>query len=352
MQTIDEVFREGKSLDEPIAGAVRAAYLKGSIHFSMQTKFGFLLATAHEPAEAMPPWKQSAFQTLIPDADDTARFVFSVSSKVWEILSCFMVNSAAFYTAISLKDADTAEQCLRAGIIKLMSAVCSRCRAVVKEYMQPLLLPAEQGTVPHDAFSREKSVIRRIAEFSGDILCAGLIDHDGFILDTVGASEEVEKLASNLALFHKRCVRELGFMGSVNLRSEMFSCDSMTMLIGHIERTNLSLALSARGRNAKSFASFLFELAQTAFGAIARETGALWGTPLEKKNDFTRVRTSWFGPVQLVALGKYVGKKGGKAFHLCSCKSLLKSDDGSLEWFDKRADAIRSGLAPCRSCNP
>jgi hypothetical protein len=141
-------------------------------------------------------------------------------------------------------------------------------------------------------------------------------------------------------------------MGSINLRSEMFSCSGMTMLIGHIKRTNLTLALSARGDHAKSFAVFLFELAQTAFGEIARETGALWGAPLDKKTDFTRVRTSWFGPVQLVAQGKYVGKKGGKAFHLCSCKSLLKSEDDSLEWFDKRADAISSGLSPCRSCNP
>jgi hypothetical protein len=353
MQAVDEIFKEGKGLDGPMSSAVPATYTHGNIRFSLQTEFGTLFSTNREMPEPSPySWKQSAFQTLQPDDSDTTRFVFSVSSKVWEILSCFTMDTMVFYTVITLIEADTAEQSLRAGLIRLMGVVSSRCRAVIKEYIQPLLRPGESGQTSGDLHNLEKRVIRSIAEFSADIKCVSLIDHDGFIVDMGGNSDEVEKVASNLALFHQRCVRELGFMGSVNLRSETFSCNGMTMLIGQIERTSLALALSARGKHAKAYATFLFELAKTALAAIVMETGTLWGTPVDKKTDSTRVRTSWFGPIQLVAQGKYVGKKGGKAFHLSSCKSLLKSDDGTLEWFDKRAEAIRSGLTPCRTCNP
>jgi hypothetical protein len=353
LRVVLEVLKEGIGFNDPIAQALRTAYQKKDIHFSLRSKFGSLIATDCKMSESFSlSWKQNAFQVLKPEGDDTQKFIFSISSKLWEVLSCFTVNNFAFYTTITLNQADSTEQCLRAGIIKLMSSVSTRCLAVLNDFMQQLLKRSGDEISSDDPYKKEKQVFQRIAEFSKNVNCVALIDNDGFILNTCGSLEEVEKIASHLARFHKRCFRELSCLGNTNLRSEIFSCEGMSVLIGHIERTHLALAISVQGEYARSYASLLFELAQIALAAITAEKGTLWGSTIEKKSEAIRVRTSWFGAAQLVAQGKFVAKKTGKSFHLYSCKSLLKSEEDSFNWFEKRADAIRSGLIPCKSCNP
>jgi hypothetical protein len=353
LKVILEILKEGSGFNDPIAQALRTAYQKKDIQFSLRSKFGPLITTdSNIPESFSSSWKQNAFQVLKPDGGDTQKFIFSISSKTWEVLSCFTVNNAPFYTTITLNQADSTEQCLRAGIIKLMSSVSTRCLAVLKDYLQQLLNHNDDEFPSDDPYKKEKQVFRQIAEFSKNVNCVALIDNDGFILNTQGSLEDVEKIASHLARFHQRCFRELSYLGNTNLRSEIFSCEGTSVLIGHIERTHLALAISVQGVHARSYASLLFELAQIALAAIADEKGALWGSTIEKKSDAIRVRTSWFGAAQLVAQGRFVAKKGGKSFHLYSCKSLLKSEEDSFDWFEKRADAIRSGLIPCKSCNP
>ena len=65
-----------------------------------------------------------------------------------------------------------------------------------------------------------------------------------------------------------------------------------------------------------------------------------------------RIRESWFNPPRLIPHGKFVGKKGGKSFHIATCQILAKTDSSLLHWFDSRAVAIENGLRPCGACNP
>ena len=218
--------------------------------------------------------------------------------------------------------------------------------------MKQLLLPIDPAGKSVCVHACEMHVLERIAGFSSAVNYITLIDSDGFVVCTHGNVDEVEKVAGNAALFHQRCVRELAFRGDAAIQSEAFSCKGHTVLIGQIEHTPLSLAISTDGRYARSFASFLFELAHDALMTIAHDTGNLLGSQIEPTREPGRIRTSWFNTAQLIAKGKYVGKQGGKAFHVAACKSLLKSDDTCLLWYEKRSDAIHAGFIPCKLCNP
>ncbi len=353
IQVIGEVFKEGNGLDESLARVVREAYKKDKISFSLQSQFGpFVDSAPKSPELAACSLKSSELQPLLSDRSDTRRFVFSISSKVVENISCFLVNNQTFYATIILKETDSKEQFLYSEIIHLMNILCIRCQTVITDYMQPLIKLVDGCNTPNDPYHKETQALRRISELSSSLHCIALIDNDGFILNKHGNGEEIEKVASNLARFHQRCIRELGFMDNVITRSATFSCQETSVLIGQIEHTNLALAISAQGKHSRPCVSFLFDVAHSALTRIAKESGTLWGSPIDQIIDPTWMRTSWFGAAYLVPQGKFVGKKGGKAFHLCSCNSLIKSEESSLTWYKKRAEAIRAGLEPCKSCNP
>jgi hypothetical protein len=359
MMFIDDALRavacgaleEGKGLDDTLARAVRAQ--KHALFFSLRVKSGVLIDTSPAPPDpSAPAWKEHAYRALIPDTVNTSRFVLSVSSKVWEILSCFPVHGTAFCAAVIMHEAESSEQSLRAGMIKLMNSMCKACRPVLQEYIGQIMRPADGTSSAPGQFWEEKFILQRIAAFSRNLACVALIGDDGGILGAFGCAEDAQKIAGNLARFHGRCLRDLDGMGINDLRSASFSGDGMSSLIGRIEGSGPSLAIAARGLQARSTACFLFDLAQTALGSVAHKNKALWGLPAGTETGETRIRTSWFGPAQIASPGKFACKKGGKSFHLASCKSLLKAGDDSLDWFEKRADAIRSGLVPCKTCNP
>jgi len=263
-----------------------------------------------------------------------------------------MVNDSPFFAVITVTDPQKTQQCLCAGIVNLLGLMCIRCQTILMDFVVQLLRPLEESTDSDTPNYREKLVIGQIAAYSDKISYTALIDADGFILDARGNAEEVEKAAGNVALFHKRCVREISLRRTVNVRSEILSCSDNTVLIGQIRHSNLAIAISVTGEYSRPLASFLFELAQSAFASIAGSDGLLWGARLEQETEPTRIRDSWFGISQLVPRGKCASKKGGKTFHYPSCRILLKSEDDNLDWYEKRADAIRAGLLPCKSCNP
>jgi hypothetical protein len=353
IKELHEVLANGVGMKQPIAEAVRKAFERNCISFSLQSKHGPLIDKGSKTSLPYAvSWQQSVFQTLATDRNDTKRFVFSISPGSWDIISFFMINRSAFYAILILDEPESMEECLRAGIMKVLDFLCARCHCILADYMKQLLLPIDPAGKSGRVHAGEMHVLERIAEFSSTVNYITLIDSDGFIVSTYGNVDEVEKVAGNAALFHQRCVRELSFRGDAAIQSEAFSCKGHTVLIGQIEHTPLSLAISTDGRYARSFASFLFELAHDALMTIAHETGKLLGSPIEPIREPGRIRTSWFNTAQLIAKGKYVGKQGAKAFHVAACKSLLKSDDTCLLWYEKRSDAIHAGFIPCKLCNP
>jgi hypothetical protein len=350
-KVINSVFENGEGLGEPLRLAVIEANIKKNIFFSLQLKYGIIFSTNFDRSILNSnAWEQNALQSLAPDAQGTKRFIFSMAQAMWDVLSCFKINDSLFYGTIAIINPQQVQPSLCVGIIKLLDLLCNRCKAVLSDFFKQLnAFPGEpdQTTIPH---CQETMIFKRIMEFSGKVQCIALIDNDGFILHTQG-SIEVEKIASHLALFHKRCVRELAEEGYANVRSEMFSCDDSTILIGHIQQSNLALAIVVKGRNFKPIASLLFDAAHGALGSISQKTNLLWGAPVNAQIQPVRIRDSWFSPTRLAPKGNFVGIISGKSFHYASCKVLSKSED-NLEWFDKRGDAIRAGLSPCKSCNP
>lgn len=352
-QLINAVLKEDVSPDEPIQSALLEAHSNNRLFFSLQTKYGLLVDTAMQSSLSISgTWKQSVLQALVPDSNAAKRFIFSVSPKMLNVISCFIVNNSSFYATITVTDPQVVQQYFYTEIIRILNRLCDRCKKILIDFVKQLFKTPEdtmRSCVPH---CKEKLLCKQIAEFSSRVSCTALIDSDGFILNAQGNAEEVEKVTSNVALFHQRCIRELGFRKTVNVQSETFSCEGNTILIGQIRNSNLSLAISTQGEYSKPLASFLFELAQSALIMIAESSGILWGAPIEKLIEPTRVRNSWFSIAQLIPKGKCVSIKGGKTFHFPSCKNLLKTKDQNLDWYDKRVDAIRSGLSPCKSCNP
>jgi hypothetical protein len=353
IRTVNKVFQEGDGLYEPMRGAVLEANSEGQLYFSLQSGQGLILETEKRDSLSIPgTWKQNAFQVIVPEDSTNKRFIFSTSQKNMNVISCFLVNGSPFFATIALSDPQKVRQCLSAGIINLLGMICIRCQTVLAGYIQQLLKPIGEPvpySIPH---CREKLVVKQIAEYSDEVNCTALIDADGFILNAQGNTEEVEKTASNVARFHQRCIRELGLKKTVKINSETFSCERNTVLVGQIRHTSLALAISTRGPHSKSLASFLFGLAQSAFGAIIETGGTLWGVRTETEKEPARLRNSWFGTAQLIPKGKCASKKGGKTFHFATCRILLKSEDDDLNWYERRADAIRAGLMPCKSCNP
>lgn len=346
------IFKEGQGFEEPMAGEVREAYANNRISVALESRHGMFIDISNcQQRLTSSTLKQSTVPVLMPDGPDNNRFMFSFSPRQWEVITCWLVNNEPFYTTIFLTEPDKAPQRLRNGLLKVVCLVNDCCRKVLTDFARRLVEPdgLRDLNAPH---CQETAVLKRVTGFSNKVNCAVLMDYDGFVLDAKGNSGGMENVASALALFHQRCVLELGRMGSVRVRSEMFSCNGNTVMIGRIERTNLALAIATRGEHSRQLASFLYESACSAFKNIAEKTGMLWGAVIERGHAATRVRDSWFRCAQLAPQDKFVGKKGGKTFHLSSCRSLLKSEDQFLTWYGKRVDALRAGLLPCKSCKP
>ena len=198
----------------------------------------------------------------------------------------------------------------------------------------------------------EQSMVERIAHFSESIRCVAIITTGGAVMHAHGDPAEIAAISAALPRFHARCAKELDFIEKSAIGSETVSWNGKSALIGPIPGFPLVIALTVSGEQSRSDAAFLFDLALAACSAIAQRTGALAGCPVEPNREPIHYRTSWFGAPRLIAKGNFVGKKAGKSFHLCSCTSMHKAVDGSLEWFEKRTDAIRAGLLPCKLCNP
>jgi hypothetical protein len=351
-QAINSVFETGAGLSEHLQSAVIEANKHAHIFFSLQSKHGIILTTAPEPPQLISKtWEQNALKAIAPENEGTKRFIFSIAPMIWDVITCFQVNDSAFYATIAILKPQEVQQNLCAGIIKLLDLLCNRCRTILLDFVNQLTGASDESddaTIPH---YRETMIFKQITEFSNKVKCTALIDNDGFILNTQG-SIEVEKTASHLALFHQRCIRELAVERYAHVQSETFSCGDNSVLIGQIQHTNLALAIFVQGKNSKPIVSFLFDTAHSALVLIAQRSNHLWGAPLDAMIEPTRIRDSWFSPAQLAPKGKFVGKKSGKTFHFSTCNILTKSDDKNLEWFDKRVDAIKAGLSPCKSCNP
>jgi hypothetical protein len=258
----------------------------------------------------------------------------------------------AFYSLIVLNEADGSEPVLRAGMIKLVQSVCTRWRSVLQNFIRPFLSPVQSGSYPGTRNDDERRIVECAAQFSESIDCVALTDKNGAVVCSHGDKTNVATAAAALLALHKRCIQGLGSVESVSVRSVLLSCKGKSALVGRVPGAPLTLALCAAGAHPQPGIALPFELALNAFSVILKEKGMLGDYQVEREFEPLRSRASWFGPARLVERGNYVGKKGGKAFHLCTCASMLKAVDGSLEWFEKRTDAIRAGLLPCKACNP
>jgi hypothetical protein len=184
------------------------------------------------------------------------------------------------------------------------------------------------------------------------VQCAVLLDEDGFIIHSEGHTGSIDELGGALARLFYRSTHEIARLDCAECTAITLADHEYSIRIGRLSGTSLAFAVSVGGSFAQAQSHFLHTITCDALVAAAKKTGQLWGVSLIDLPAPSRARSSWFGPPWLIPHGKFVGKKGGKSFHVATCQILSKTDTSLLQWFESRAAAIHDGLRPCGACNP
>gem|GEM_PF-5912460 len=280
------------------------------------------------------------------------RFFFSMTDRRWEVLSAFTVSTLPFFTALTLDVTEKATLSIRSTLFKLSDYFTVQCRKILEKFLYELKQQPEKSISRTEQFEYEKTVMKNIVDFSPSVRNAILLDEDGFIIHAEGNTGAVDELGSALARLFYRSNQEISRLDCADCHAVTLADREYTIRIGRLAQTSLAFAVTAAGPCSGALAHFLHAAGAEALCDYAKSNGRLWGVAPAVFIQPSRVRESWFGHPRLVPHGKFVGKQGGKSFHLPSCQILAKTDPSLLTWFESRGIAIENGLRPCGACNP
>lgn len=349
----EDLLSFGTGLPDPLARILRDAPSQELLTLSLESVHGPLLRS--KSTNLFPHnnnWNIKALPVLAEESESDKRFFFSMSDKRWEVLSCCTIGSTNFFTTLTLNVADSRSAPLRSGLFKLSDYFTIQCRNILRQFVSSLITFEAVPKGSSDQHAIEKLLLRQVASFSKGVKCAVLIDEDGFIVHAEGNAGSVEELGGALARLFYRSKREINMLDTADLSAITLADYEYTIRIGRLPGTTLALAVSGGGPFAAAQVHFLHAVASDALIAYTSSAGNLWGVPINPPIGQMRIRESWFTHPRLVPQGKFVGKEGGKSFHVPNCQILFKTDTSQLCWFNSRAAAIKSGLQPCGSCNP
>ncbi|MBD3344717.1 MAG: hypothetical protein GF401_06610 [Chitinivibrionales bacterium] len=344
------IVTDGAGLPEKVKHPLREAQAQRVIGLSLESNYGPLVGIC--PGTSVTDgWDRNAIHSFTPSSKTNKRFGISIAADSWEAVSCFTVGGLPFYSRVQLHKPKGIHDSIREQVVTILDHFSLRCRNVLKDYLNELMrIWPEPGE--EEIYWVEKNIIRKTAGFSKAIDCVALIDSDGFILESSGNADTVEEIAGKLGMFYHRTKRAIVETGAKRVECVSLSNAQAAVITGPVKNTGLILALSARGGNAPVIAPFVNDCAHRAFGKLARNFNGIWGTSVIGEQKPLQIRESWFSPPRLIAQGNYVGVAGRNTFHVPSCLTLTSTKVEHLQWFDKRSDAIRDSLTPCKSCNP
>ncbi|MBN1575415.1 MAG: hypothetical protein JW913_02620 [Chitinispirillaceae bacterium] len=344
---------KGSGVSEPLSGALKRTYGRQLLTLSLESIHGPFFTTGSADVPPSDGERNfNALPSLTGGPKNEKRFFFTMSDRRWEVLSAFTLTTSPFFTTLTLDISDPASAPIRSRLFKLADYFTVQCRKLLQGYCDAVFRQQPTSGQPADQFGIEKSILRKIIDFSAHVHCAVLLDEDGFIIHTEGSSGSVDELGGALARLFYRSNHEIARLDCADCHAVTIADQEYTIRIGRLAGTSLAFAVSVEGPHATSFAHFLHKVASEALTDHAWRTGQLWGVAVAELPEPARIRESWFSPPRLLPHGKFVGKKGGKSFHAANCQILAKTDPSLLQWFKSRAIAIENGLRPCGACNP
>lgn len=322
------------------------------LRLTLETAQGILIDTSSHSEYFERDWKYNLIPILASNQADDEQTCLFFSSERWELLAHFKLETLPFYTTVSILNPPHNEYALRYEVQALLDCFNRKCQKILTDFFADLLSENSQENKQSSHSHDEILIIKNLIHFTPHTECLALLDPDGFVLTAIGNDPQAEQKAHNLALFYYRSLREFSLLDAVEPIRMQFSSNHNAVLVGMIERTNISLAISVFGKNAKELVDLLWIFAESKLSLLAARTAKFWGADLEATRRTVRIRDSWFNPPKLVPLAKYVSCKGLKSFHIPTCITLSRSNEVMLNWFATRSEAIHSGLSPCNTCHP
>jgi hypothetical protein len=342
-----------RSVSDALSDVFSLNNRKGGVTLSLQSRYGTLVAMpSTRSPHALDICSHPLLKTLAADENEE-RIALLLGAEEWNMVSCFSRSGIAFYPVISIPAPPEELRWVRFEMLGALDCFSLNCKSTLSAFFNAMTEQSIANSAQGERKGNpERKILKTLTDYSANVESVALIDNDGFVLTAAGHEQKAEAIASSLALFHNRSSRRLNDLGDVAVRSLSLYDGRKTLLVGRAPGSAVSLALSIRGTNSRVIARFLLDAGLAALEALTGAAGTLDDYHGDGVEGSLRIRKDWLSRPRLAAKGAYVAVKEESVFHDPSCESLIDRSGHEFSWFAARADAIRSGLIPCESCNP
>lgn len=326
---------------------------KGGVTLSLQSRYGTLVSLpSQRGARELDLCSHPLLKTLA-SAENEERIALLLGAEAWNMVSCFSLSGIAFYPVISVPAPPPELRWVRYEMLGALDCFSLKCKESLVSFFDRMTKRPDSPDAAGDRKGKpEKKLLETLAAYSAGVESVALIDNDGFALIAVGHEQKAEAIASSLALFHSQSSRKLDDLGAVAVRSLSLHDDHQMLLVGQVPGSSVSLAFSIHGAASRVTARFLFDAGLAGLRSLSTSEGTLDNYQVQGKESRSRYRTEWLSSLRLEAKGAFAALAGTGVFHDPKCNRLFEGDVDALRWLASRAEAIRSGLVPCDSCNP